>query len=463
MSSKKVYVVTDLGPGDGGKGGVVHRVATLRRAHTIIKVGGAQGSHGVRTARGRSFAFSQWGCGTFEGIRTHITPRIVVSPVGLINEANALEYEEGIDDPFALMTIDRDALCATPYHGIASQLKELSRGNNPRGTIGTGVGETYRDARRFPGLAIYVRDLSRQDLRDLIVAVRDQMIRDLRPIIQSEMLAEDRPFFEENVALLNDPGLIDYTVDVFRQVAKRANVVDQDYFAREVLGRDGYTVVESSHGILTDNRYGFHPHTSAIRTLPGFARQMLMDAHYDGDIVDLGVHRGYEIRHGAGPMPTADAQMGEALLPGSNKDENRWQGKVRVGPLDLNLMRYAIAASGGTQAYHGLAITWFDQVRLNGEWQVCNRYHDTSDRRFFTPEGELRFRHFDSDTEQMNYQEALTQHLFSCEPVVESIPISKHATDDELFDLCANVIHDRLGIPVRMLSLGPTEREKVCK
>ncbi len=83
---KELYTVTDLGPGDGGKGGVVHKISHLKRAHTIIKVGGAQGSHGVTTSRGESFAFSQFGCGTFEGVKTHLTPRFVCSPDGLLNQ-----------------------------------------------------------------------------------------------------------------------------------------------------------------------------------------------------------------------------------------------------------------------------------------------------------------------------------------------------------------------------------------
>ncbi len=119
--TNKVYTVTDLGPGDGGKGGVVHKIATMTRAHTIVKVGGAQGSHGVCTSRGECFSFSQWGCGTFEGIKTHISSRMVVSPEGLLNEADALRYQHGIHNVFDLLTMDQRALCATPYHGIASR------------------------------------------------------------------------------------------------------------------------------------------------------------------------------------------------------------------------------------------------------------------------------------------------------------------------------------------------------
>ena len=55
MKEKKVFTITDLGGGDGGKGGVVHKVCAVKKAHTVLKVGGAQGSHGVRTTNGESF------------------------------------------------------------------------------------------------------------------------------------------------------------------------------------------------------------------------------------------------------------------------------------------------------------------------------------------------------------------------------------------------------------------------
>ena len=169
--TEKIYVVTDLGPGDGGKGGVVHKIATMMQAHTIIKVGGGQGSHGVLTSRGEHFAFSYWGCGTFEGIRTHISSRMVVFPVGILNEADALRYRQGVHNALDLLTVDERTLCSTSYHGIASRLKELARGNNPRGTIGIGIGEAYRYQERFPELTIRVRDLSRPDIKDRLAAL----------------------------------------------------------------------------------------------------------------------------------------------------------------------------------------------------------------------------------------------------------------------------------------------------
>lgn len=443
---KKIYVVTDLGPGDGGKGGVVHKISHMTSADTVLKAGGAQGSHGVRTSAGENFAFSQWGCGTFEGVRTHLTPRMVVMPTALLNEAEVLRYEAGIHDPFSLLTADADCICATPYHGIASRLKELARGGNPRGTIGTGVGDAFRDSQRLPDLTIRVRDLSRPDFRDRLEAVRARKILDLESIIGGEFLAEDRAAVEEEVALLHDDTFVDHILKRITEVNKLLKIEDLEM----VLKREGVGVLETSHGVLTDNLYGFHPHTSAIRTLPRFNTEMLRGAGHEGGIVHIGVSRAYTIRHGAGPMPTDDPTMSERLLPGSSKHETRYQGKARVGPLDLVLLRYAIDVCGGPTAFNGLAITWFDQIQANGIWNVCDSYEGTDDDTLFTPEGNIKA--YDGP-DRGSHQRRLGEALHRCRPRIESF--------EPTVPVCANLLAEKLGIPVRMISVGPTETHKI--
>jgi adenylosuccinate synthase len=180
---------------------------------------------------------------------------------------------------------------------------------------------------------------------------------------------------------------------------------------------------------------------------------MLKEAGYDGKVVNLGVTRAYAIRHGAGPMPTADPAMAESLLPCSNKDENRYQGKVRVGPIDLVLLRYAIEVCGGPTAFDGLAVTWFDQIQTNGIWHVCYRYLN-SDRICVWRE---------EFGDQQKYQEALGKQLLGCKPETKRVEIAMSAECDDLFSLCADTLQCKLGVPVRMVSFGPTERDKVCK
>lgn len=459
--TRKVYVVTDLGSGDGGKGSVVHAVARSQRAHTVIKRGGANGSHGVvSAATSQSYPFGQWGCGTLDGIPTHLSSQMVVSPEGLLNEARELYETTSIADPFALLTVDETALVATPLHGLASHLFELSLGSNSRGTVGTGVGQAYRDALKYPELALQVKDLLAPDLRDRLYAVRDCIARYVWPVLEdAEFLWADSADVRYELELLADDGFVEYITRRFRQAGKLANIVPHDYLATTILPREGVAVIESSHGVLTDNVHGFAPHTSAIRTLPGQARQLLGDAGYTGQIVNLGVTRAYAIRHGAGPLPTGDRALGKHLHPGSESQDNRYQGEVRAGALDGVLLRYAIAVCGGPMAFDGLAVTWFDQIKRHGEWLLADCYSGDLDPAAFTPRGELRV--WQHPTVQQ--QAKLTTALAEVQPQVTKQMIDQTLSNNALYGVCAEQVQSMTGVPVRMVSMGPTERDKLMK
>jgi adenylosuccinate synthase len=459
---KKLYMVTDLGPGDGGKGGVVHTIAQMRKAHTIVKVGGAQGSHGVRTSSGKTFAFSQFGCGTFEGVRTYISKRFVADPVALLCEAQALE-KVGVYDPFRLLSVSEDALCSTLFHMAASQLSELLLKDKPRGTIGSGVGQAVRLSQTNPELAIYMRDLVSFDLRDRLAAVQAHYRNQFADVLNDldRFLMADLTHLAEIQAILKNDMFIDSVCELMKEFVAQKCIVPDDYLSTYILQKQGVVVSESSHGVLTDQYTGFHPHTSALRTLPEFTRGMYEDAGYDGQLVSLGVHRAYTIRHGAGPMPTADQSMSKKLLPGSNKDENRWQGKVRVGPLDLVLLRYALEASGAG-AYDGLAVTWFDQIEKIGQWQYCHGYSGELDEAYFSSSQFIRVLR-GNNSDQLSYLKQLTDVLGQSVPLITTVPLKKGTSRDELYALCADTLLEHLGVPVRMISFGPTERDKVCK
>lgn len=418
---EKIYIVTDLGPGDGGKGGVVHRISSLMKASCIIKRGGAQGSHGVQTSAGQKFNFSQWGCGTFDNIPTFLSKEMIVSPEGLLNEADHLKYQAGIDDPFSMLTVDPDCLCATPFHGIASRLIELSKLDNPRGTIGTGVGEAYRDSLINPNQAIYVKDLFDpyidQKLEEITKSQRDKLL----PIIESPVLKSDGDLKQSEIELLFDDKFIKYVQQRFKKVAK----LIRPSYIEEVLSKSGVAVIENSHGVINDSELGHKPHVSAIRTVPLYSNNMLLDANFSGKTINIGVFRAYAIRHGAGPMPTSDDSMIENLLPNSSKYTNRWQGKVRVGALDFNQLQMALKICRPI-AFDGLAITWFDQIKKNGVWDICDEYSDGV-------------------------------------PTIKRITIPPNFCNDKLYNICAKVIEKHLAVPVRMVSFGPTESDKILK
>jgi len=126
------------------------------------------------------------------------------------------------------------------------------------------------------------------------------------------------------------------------------------------------------------------------------------------------------------------------------------------------LLRYALEVCGGPTAFDGLAITWFDQIQTNGVWHLCDQYQNASDQTFFSPQGEIRVRR-GADASQLNYQEKLGQQLFNCLPKITTFSLLTNISRDDLYLFCADILQEKIGVPIRMISFGPTERDKICK
>lgn len=440
----KIYLVTDLGPGDGGKGGIVHKLVNTFHASVVLKFGGGQGSHGILTNGGEKFAFSHWGCGTLEAVPTVITPNFIVIPHAILNEGRSLQ-RLGINDPYSLLTVDPCAICTTPFHGIASQLHELQRRDAPRGTVGTGAGEAYRLAQ----LTQYHDEdmiLRMQDLQDSVITKsKVQMIaqhyrQEFVRLRVEGLLPEDQGQAQELLELLQDDGYIDWTLDQYQELMHTNMGLKTLDEALQLYS--GVAVAECSHGVLTDAEEGFRPHVSALRTLPSFAINTLREAGYHGKIVRLGITRAYAIRHGAGPLPTTDDAMRKRLLPDSHKQTNRWQGEVRVGPLDFNLLRYAIKVCGGADAFDGLCVTCFDQILADGVWKYCEKYF--------------------MDAEVCAVCELFAGCIVTKKKSPELKEIScKDYSTEELLDECRKVFWHNLKVPVKLISLGPSDQDKI--
>jgi adenylosuccinate synthase len=228
----------------------------------------------------------------------------------------------------------------------------------------------------------------------------------------------------------------------------------------DLLKKDGIIAAESSHGILTDRYFGFAPHTSYLRTTPEQIWKMITDYQYDGQIIKLGTCRAYQIRHGAGPIVTESDEYEKLMLPHSSKEENRWQGKVRIGPLDLVTMEYAINACGGENYFDGLAINWIDQIQKIGFWDVCHRYENANPE-FFSSNGEhLLISKLPTEI-QLKRQERLTISLSQSWPEITRYDL-KGMSRQEIIKLISKVFKDRLELPLKMASFGPTEVDKIC-
>ncbi|HET9518381.1 MAG TPA: adenylosuccinate synthetase [Actinoplanes sp.] len=397
--------VVDLGYGDAGKGSVVDAICATGPVASVIRFnGGAQAAHNVVTPDGRHHTFAQFGAGTFHGVPTHLSRYVLVDPLALAAEADHLT-SVGVADPFALLTVDAEALLVTPWHRAANRAGERRRGAGRHGSCGMGIGQTMQYALRHVDAPRVVDVLSPAQLRRRLTAVRDRLTAEFGP--------------------LGGPSVAD-VAEAFTAFGAAVPIVDGVAHLARVLG-SGICLFEGAQGVLLDEWRGWHPHTTWSTTTFDNALS-LAGSH---DVLRLGVVRTYTTRHGAGPFVTEHPLP----LPEAHNGTGEFQGEFRVGHFDAVAHRYAVEVCGGVDA---LAVTHLD--RVPAELRVCTSYE--------TAGGALQ-RIVPGERGDLAHQSALTAMLSAARPG------ALHRPDD-----FAAAIGGLLDAPVLIESAGPTWVDK---
>ena len=360
----KAILVAGLGFGDEGKGSIVDYLT--RRESSSLNVrfsGGAQAGHNVVLSDGRHHCFAQWGSGTFAGAKTYLSKYMLVNPLFMASEGEHL-VSLGVTDAFERMFIDQNALLTTPFHVSINRLRETKRRVDQTleyGTCGMGIGETVDWATRYPELAIRMRDLF--NLRDLTCKLEGIRVR---ACLEAKSLAcawpEDALL---DLDILEDPKMTGYFIDSSMSLLKRGVTILTSLQLGQVFNLKDTVIFEGAQGVLLDEEWGFHPHTTWSDCTFGNALKFLKQ--FSGiQVTKVGVTRPYHTRHGAGPLPSEKSGK-EGLKLNDHNVGGKWQGDFRVGLFDFVLARYSKFI---IESVDELAVNHMDQVSP-GPSRVC--------------------------------------------------------------------------------------------
>jgi len=441
----RAILLIDLAFGDAGKGTIVDFLTRQTRARTVVRFnGGPQAGHNVVTKGGRHHTFSQFASGTLvPGVRTLLSRFMLIEPYALLNEADHLRALN-VPDALDRLLIDRACPVITPCHQAANRLRELARGPTAHGTCGLGIGETMQDLLDHPDLTLHATDLpDAATVRRKLLAVRELKLSQLHDLLPA---LADHPKARFPLETLHNPSWIDSAIATYQEVATRARLVDHPSLTDLTAGAP--IIFEGAQGVLLDEWFGFHPHTTWSTTTFANADQLLDESHFPHPRTRLGVLRTYATRHGAGPLVTEDPTLAP-LLPEPHNTPAGWQGHFRVGPFDAVAARYALSVTGPVDA---LALTHLDRVpslppRISTAYEC-----DHPDNRFFRHR-ENRITHILPHTPpDLVRQEQLTHLLQTCRPVYTSL-------DHDPAAFLA-LVGRELNAPVRLTSSGPTALDK---
>lgn len=360
------YVVTGLAWGDEGKGTMVDWITRLlpRSSVTVVRHnGGSQAAHNVVYDERHHHTFSQFGAGTLAGAHTHLSKHMLVNPLAMEAELEALAPMVANvihEHVHANMSMDPAARVVTPLHRSANRIRELARGEKRHGSCGQGIGETVRLSLEHPDEVLRMEDL--RD-RGRTIDRLSHMQKLLLDELDDADVDPDCPDWE---FLRMDRATIEYFAERYVTFFDRfPHALVKDHNA---LRHADNVIFEGAQGILLDEDHGFAPHNTWSKTTSQNAHDLMDEADFTGPRRTIGVTRTYSTRHGAGPFPTESKAM---HLPEPHNETGVWQGAWRQGWLDIDLLRYALKCDPRIDE---IAVTHLDTYALYGtvDWRVKN-------------------------------------------------------------------------------------------
>lgn len=308
--------------GDEGKGLMTDYFAGMAPHKTLVVRfnGGAQAGHTV--VRGHRHVFQHYGSGTLAGASTYLGPKFILNPIIWKREQLALRALGVPDYP---MYIHESCYITTPYDMMVNQELERARGINRHGSCGRGFYQTIQRYRAggFPRMRdkrhlMNARDYSATCLKDQGIPVPPEM---------NDMEIAHR-FLDE----------------VDELMGRHATMVDSSH----VFPRYDRFVFEGAQGLLlSENNKKFMPYLTPSDTGANNAITIARDIGIE--VLDpVYVMRSYMTRHGPGPFPSevpnqfSNLDDATANWTCKTNEPNEFQGMMRYGALDLNLIAEAV-------------------------------------------------------------------------------------------------------------------------
>ena len=421
----KVDVLLGLQWGDEGKGKVVDYLASKYKVVARFQ-GGPNAGHTLEFD-GIKHVLHQIPSGIFrDDIKNVVGNGVVLDPVIFKKEIEELA-ELGLDATKNLY-ISRKAQLILPTHRLLDAFQEKQKGSNKIGSTLKGIGPTYQDKIGRQGLR--VGDIELEGFNDRYEALRDKHLSVINDTeIKAQLKELEASFYMA----------IEYI--------KSLKLIDSEYLVNEELQSGSDVLAEGAQGSLLDVDFGSYPFvTSSSTMVSGACSGLGVAPSKIGEV--MGVFKAYCTRVGSGPFPTElFDETGEQLRKQGHEFGATTGRPRRCGWLDLPALKYAIMINGVTQLFMMKAdvLAGFDNIK------VCMGYKLEDGK----------------ETEKLPY-DLVNQ---SVEPIYkelsgwnDAMPASAQYADiSQSLQDYVKFIEGEVGVPIKIVSLGPDRSETIIR
>lgn len=419
----KVDVVLGLQWGDEGKGKIADFLTPEYQVIARFQ-GGPNAGHSLKF-NGQTHVLNTIPSGIFHANSINIIGNgVVVDPVRIKAEIERVEAAGALVRQN--LVFSRKAHIILPTHRLLDAASEHAKGDSKIGSTLRGIGPTYRDKIGRNGLRI--GDIHLAEFRKKYEAIKNEHLRLIEFLGYND--------FDMNVLEAEFFEACDYL--------KSFKHADTEYMVNAMIPTHKI-LAEGAQGSMLDIDFGSYPFVTSSNTISGGVCNGLGIApQHIGNV--YGIFKAYCTRVGSGPFPTElEDATGEELRKKGHEFGATTGRPRRCGWLDLVALKYAIMLSG----VNYLIMMKSDVLSGFDEIKVCTAYK------------------VDGETStQVPYDLCNTK----VEPVytsfkgwTEDLTICRNKSElPKNFHDYINFLESELGMPIRIISVGP-DREQTIK
>lgn len=325
---KTAHVVIGAGFGDEGKGLITDYLASHNSGTVVRFNGGAQAGHTVDDPRKGRHVFHHFGSATLRGYQTYLSSHFISNPM-MANQ----EYDELVGrGVIPVISAHKSGAVTTVYDMMINQMAEEARGSHRHGSCGLGINET-------------IQRNTKSELRTLISDLADPaMMAGRLARIRSEWLPARLEELSIKVSdkwssRINSDDILRASIANMEKFYALLTQMDNNKINTQPSGHEAENIIfEGAQGLLLDEDHRFFPHVTHSKTGIQNVLPLIGENSID-HLMIVYVMRAYATRHGAGPFPFETPAI---QYPDPTNVPNEWQGNLRFGLLNLDLINEAV-------------------------------------------------------------------------------------------------------------------------
>ena len=417
-----VDVLLGLQWGDEGKGKIVDFLAP--NYDFIARFQGGPNAGHTLEFDGIKHVLHQIPSGIFRKDKLNIIGNgVVLDPVIFMKEITQLHDKFAIDLK-DILTISSRAQLISPVHRLLDKVLEENKGEKKIGSTLKGIGPTYQDKIGRHGLR--VGDVLSESFRDKYKLQKSYHDYFLEGHYNQKFQNEEAKFFD--------------SIDFLKQFI----ITDTEYLINKNVENNKKILAEGAQGTLLDIDFGSYPFVTSSNTTTAGACIGLGISPKKIDEV-FGVFKAYCTRVGAGPFPTElFDEIGKKIGFNGNEFGSTTGRPRRCGWLDIPALKYSVMLNGVTKLYMMKA----DVLSDFKEIKVCVGYNYKGKEIDYFPSS--------IDSEDI-------------EPIYKTFKGWSSSTNNcKDFDLLEknfkdyiSFIEDRVGVKIKIISLGPDREQTI--